>query len=42
VHRVEHKPCSEDEFKPLLIEPPGMFNTGNDGGEPTAENVVWI
>jgi hypothetical protein len=39
---AEHKPYSENELKPLLIEPLGMFDTGNEGGERTAENVVWI
>jgi mannose-6-phosphate isomerase-like protein (cupin superfamily) len=39
---VEHKPFSEDETKMLLIEPRGVPNTGEQGGERTAENDVWI
>ena len=38
---VEHKPCAEDEVKLLLIEPRGVPNTGDQGGERTAE-PVWI
>jgi len=26
----------------LLIEPKGVFNTGDERGERTAENDVWI
>jgi mannose-6-phosphate isomerase-like protein (cupin superfamily) len=39
---VEHKPYAENEVKLLLIEPRGVRNTGNQGGERTAENNVWI
>ena len=39
---VEHKPYAEDEAKILLIEPRGVLNTGQEGGERTAENDVWI
>ena len=39
---VEHKPCAEREVKLLLIEPRGTLNTGEEGGERTAENNVWI
>jgi mannose-6-phosphate isomerase-like protein (cupin superfamily) len=39
---VEHKPYAEDEVKLLLIEPRGVLNTGDVGGERTAENDVWI
>jgi mannose-6-phosphate isomerase-like protein (cupin superfamily) len=39
---VEHKPCAEHEVKLLLIEPRGVVNTGDAGGERTAENDVWI
>ncbi len=38
---VEHKPYAEDEVKLLLIEPRGVPNTGEEGGERTAE-AVWI
>jgi mannose-6-phosphate isomerase-like protein (cupin superfamily) len=39
---VEHKPYAEEEVKVLLIEPRGVKNTGDKGGELTAENDVWI
>jgi len=40
--KVEHKPVAEDECKILLVEPRGVVNTGDSGGELTAENDVWI
>ena len=39
---VEHKPYAEREVKMLLIEPRGVPNTGDQGGERTARNDVWI
>jgi mannose-6-phosphate isomerase-like protein (cupin superfamily) len=39
---VEHKPSAEREVKLLLIEPRGVLNTGDEGGERTAQNDVWI
>lgn len=39
---VEHKPSAESEVKLLLIEPRGVLNTGDEGGERTAENDVRI
>ena len=39
---MEHKPYAEEEAKLLLIEPRGIKNTGEAGGELTAENDVWI
>ena len=39
---VEHKPCALQEVKLLLIEPRGVPNTGDRGGERTADNDVWI
>ncbi|MFW9993327.1 MAG: cupin domain-containing protein [Candidatus Odinarchaeota archaeon] len=39
---VEHKPFASKECKILLVEPAGTVNTGNAGGELTAENDVWI
>lgn len=39
---VEHKPYAEHEVKLLLIEPRGVVNTGDEGGERTAENDVWV
>lgn len=39
---VEHKPLAEEECKILLVEPAGTINTGDLGGELTAEDDVWI
>ena len=39
---VEHKPYAAQEVKLLLIEPRGVLNTGDAGGERTARNDVWI
>ena len=39
---VEHKPVSRGECKLMLIEPRGVTNTGDAGGDRTAPNDVWI
>jgi mannose-6-phosphate isomerase-like protein (cupin superfamily) len=39
---TEHKPYARQEVKLLLIEPCGVLNTGDEGGERTAVNDVWI
>jgi len=39
---VEHKPYAEREVKLMLIEPRGVLNTGEQTGERTAQNDVWI
>ena len=39
---VEHKPIAPSECKIMLIEPCGVVNTGDVGGELTADNDVWI
>jgi mannose-6-phosphate isomerase-like protein (cupin superfamily) len=39
---VEHKPFAEREVKQMLIEPRGEVNTGDQGGDRTAQNDVWI
>jgi mannose-6-phosphate isomerase-like protein (cupin superfamily) len=39
---VEHKPHAANECKAMLVEPAGTVNTGNTGGEMTAEDNVWI
>lgn len=39
---VEHKPFAKEECKILLIEPTGTVNTGDAGGDQTAEGDVWI
>ena len=39
---IEHKPYAAKEVKLLLIEPRGVLNTGDEGGERTAANDVRI
>ena len=39
---VEHRPCAESEVRMLLIEPRGVVNTGDSGGELTARSDQWI
>ena len=39
---VEHRPVAGEDCQLLLIEPRGVVNTGNAGGEMTAKNDVWI
>ncbi|EJB8511441.1 TPA: cupin domain-containing protein [Pseudomonas aeruginosa] len=39
---VEHKPFAESEVRMLLVEPCGVRNTGDQGGERTAVNDLWI
>jgi mannose-6-phosphate isomerase-like protein (cupin superfamily) len=39
---TQHKPYAENEVRLLLIEPRGVLNTGDQGGERTAQNDVWI
>ncbi|WP_191487531.1 cupin domain-containing protein [Pseudomonas sp. FEN] len=39
---VEHKPFAEREVKLLLIEPRGVINTGEESGDLTASNDVWV
>jgi mannose-6-phosphate isomerase-like protein (cupin superfamily) len=39
---VEHKPYAAGEVKLMLIEPRGVLNTGDAGGERTAQNDRWI
>ncbi|MFU5762451.1 cupin domain-containing protein [Pseudomonas aeruginosa] len=39
---VEHKPFAEGEVRVLLVEPCGVRNTGDQGGERTAVNDLWI
>ncbi|KZN56604.1 cupin domain-containing protein [Pseudoalteromonas luteoviolacea] len=38
----EHKPVAMRECHILIIEPKGVINTGDAGGELTADNDVWI
>ena len=39
---LEHKPFAENECRVMLIEPQGTQNTGDSGGDMTAEDNVWI
>ena len=39
---VEHKPCAVDECKILVVEPRGVLNTGDAGGELTITKDVWV
>lgn len=39
---VAHRPRADGEVRVLLIEPRGVVNTGDAGGELTAANDVWI
>ncbi len=39
---VEHKPYADKECQVMLVEPKGVTNTGNQDGELTAQNDVWI
>ena len=39
---VEHKPSAVGECQIMLIEPVGTINTGDAGGEMTAQDEVWI
>ena len=39
---VEHRPRARAEAKIMLIEPRGVVNTGEAGGDRTAPNDIWI
>lgn len=39
---VEHKPVTEAECRIMLVEPRGVVNTGEAGGELTAPVDAWI
>ncbi len=39
---MEHKPYAQEECKIMLVEPAGTINTGDAGGDLTAEDNVWI
>ncbi len=39
---VEHKPFAKNECRIMTIEPKGTINTGDAGGEFTAEDNDWI
>lgn len=39
---VEHQPRAARECHVLLVEPRGVVNTGDAGGDLTAANDIWI
>lgn len=39
---AEHRPSADKECKVMLVEPAGTINTGDAGGEMTADDNVWI
>ena len=39
---IEHKPVAHEECRVLLIEPRGVLNTGDAGGDRTAEPDRWV
>ena len=39
---VRHRPFAENECQIMLVEPRGVVNTGEAGGDLTAEGDVWI
>ena len=39
---VNHRPSSEDECHILLVEPSGVVNIGDAGGDLIAPNDAWI
>ncbi|MBL8892434.1 MAG: cupin domain-containing protein [Planctomycetaceae bacterium] len=39
---VQHKPSADQECHLLVIEPRGVVNTGEVGGDLTAPNDVWL
>jgi len=39
---IEHRPRADGECHVLLVEPRGVVNTGDAGGDRTAPGDVWI
>ena len=39
---VMHKPYAIEECHVMLVEPQGIVNTGEEEGDLTAENDVWV
>ena len=39
---IEHKPFAQHECQIMLIEPAGTINTGDEGGDMTVEDEVWL
>ena len=38
----KHRPFAEEECKIMLVEPAGLVNTGDAGGNLTASNDQWV
>jgi len=39
---VDHKPVASNECKILVIEPKGVINTGDAGGDLTIDKELWV
>lgn len=39
---TRHRPCAQGEVWLMLVEPRGVLNTGDSGGERTAANDIWV
>jgi mannose-6-phosphate isomerase-like protein (cupin superfamily) len=39
---TEHRPSADEECHVLIVEPRGVVNTGDTGGELQADNDVWV
>lgn len=39
---IEHKPIAHGLCQVLLVEPKGVTNTGEAGGDLTAQNDIWV
>ncbi len=39
---VEHKPFASEECRIMIVEPAGIINTGDAGGDLTADCDEWI
>lgn len=39
---IEHRPVAVEECHVLLVEPRGVVNTGDAGGDLQADNDVWV
>jgi mannose-6-phosphate isomerase-like protein (cupin superfamily) len=39
---VKHKPTAFEKCRIMLVEPRGVVNTGDAGGELTAKNDAWV
>jgi mannose-6-phosphate isomerase-like protein (cupin superfamily) len=39
---LEHRSVAQSECQIMLVEPKGVVNTGDAGGDLTAENNIWV